>query len=173
MDHDHHAQTAYCCDCHKDCAYSVVTYKEEFTHNGITYQADITHAYCCECGDSVYVPEINDANVESRKQAYSDAKMHKFTAAKADSGKPHPSYVPVDIVKAIMEVREQAINGKYPDPVGWKTVDPKRYHEAMLRHVLACWDDPWAVDAESGLLHLSHIACNVAFMLALQEKNDG
>ena len=39
----------------------------------------------------------------------------------------------------------------------------------MLRHVLACWNDPYSVDPESGLLHLEHIACNVAFMLALRD----
>ena len=50
----------------------------------------------------------------------------------------------------------------------------ERYHDAMLRHVLACWEDPFSVDDESGMLHLSHIACNVAFMLALhKEMQDG
>lgn len=36
--------------------------------------------------------------------------------AKKDVGKPHPSYVPVEIIKAVMDVREFAVNGKYPDP---------------------------------------------------------
>ena len=65
------------------------------------------------------------------------------------------------------------VNKKYHDPDNWRTVAPDRYHDAMLRHVLACWVDPWAVDEESGLLHLEHIACNVAFLLALKEGNDG
>lgn len=90
--------------------------------------------------------------------------------AKKDGGKPHPSYVPVEIIKAVMDVREFAVNGKYPDPRNWMTVSVDRYHEALLRHVLAIWNDPFSVDEESGLLHLSHIATNVAFMLALHEE---
>lgn len=90
--------------------------------------------------------------------------------AKKDGGKPHPSYVPVEIIKAVMDVREFAVNGKYRDPLNWKTVSVDRYHEALLRHVLAIWNDPFSVDDESGLLHLSHIATNVAFMLALHEE---
>lgn len=89
---------------------------------------------------------------------------------KQDKGKPHPSYVPVEIIKAVMDVREFAVNGKYPDPRNWMTVSVDRYHDAMLRHVLACWEDPFSVDEESGLLHLSHIATNVAFMLALHAE---
>lgn len=95
----------------------------------------------------------------------------KKTEAKADGGKPHPSYVPVEIIEAVMRVREYGTK-KYHDPDNWKIVEPERYHDAMLRHVLACWNDPYAVDPESGLMHLEHIACNVAFLLAQKAEND-
>lgn len=94
----------------------------------------------------------------------------KKTEAKADGNKPHPSYVPVEIIEAVMRVREYGTK-KYHDPDNWKIVEPERYHDAMLRHVLACWNDPYAVDPESGLLHLEHIACNVAFLLALRKED--
>ena len=94
------------------------------------------------------------------------------SAAKADSGKPHPSYVPVEIIEAVMRVREYG-NAKYHDPDNWRTVEPERYHEALLRHVLRAWTDPYAVDPESGLMHLEHIACNIAFLLALKGAKDG
>ena len=72
-----------------------------------------------------------------------------------------------------MAIREMG-TAKYGSPDNWKKVSIERYHDAMLRHVLACWEDPFSVDDESGLLHLSHIACNVAFMLALhKEMQDG
>lgn len=90
-------------------------------------------------------------------------------AAKADSGKPHPSYVPVEIIQAVMRVREYG-TAKYGDPENWRAVEPERYHDAMLRHVLACWNDPFAVDPESDLLHLEHIACNIAFLLASHRR---
>lgn len=92
--------------------------------------------------------------------------------AKADSGKPHPSYVPVEIIEAVMRVREYG-NQKYHDPDNWRTVEPERYHEALLRHILKAWKDPYSVDPESGLLHLEHAACNIAFLLALKGAEDG
>lgn len=90
------------------------------------------------------------------------------TEPKADRGKPHPSYVPVELIQAVMEVREYG-NAKYGSPDNWRRVEPERYHEALLRHVLAMWNDPYSVDSESGLLHLAHVACNAAFLLALKE----
>lgn len=58
---------------------------------------------------------------------------------------------------------------KYGDPDNWKQVETERYHEAMLRHTLAIWKDPYAVDPESGLLHLEHICCNAAFLLEMRK----
>lgn len=89
--------------------------------------------------------------------------------AKADQGKPHPSYVPVALIEGVMAVREHG-NQKYHDPDNWKQVEPGRYHQAMLRHTLAVWEDPFAVDPESGLLHLEHIATNVGFLLQMRKE---
>ena len=90
--------------------------------------------------------------------------------AKADAGKPHPSYVPVALIKAVMAVREYG-TAKYGDPDNWRRVEPEQYHEALLRHVLAIWHDPWAVDPESGLQHLWHMACNIAFLIELEQEH--
>ena len=88
--------------------------------------------------------------------------------AKADQGKPHPSYVPVALIEGVMAVREYG-NQKYHDPDNWKQVEPERYWQALLRHTLAIWKDPYAVDPESGLLHLEHICCNAAFLLEMKK----
>ena len=37
--------------------------------------------------------------------------------------------------------------------------------DALLRHLLLYLDDPLALDEESGLPHLEHAACNLAFLL--------
>ena len=87
---------------------------------------------------------------------------------KADQDKPHPSWVPVSLIEGVMAVREHGTK-KYGDPNNWKQVEPERYHEAMLRHTLAIWKDPYAVDPESGLLHLEHICCNAAFLLEMRK----
>ena len=89
-------------------------------------------------------------------------------AGKADGGKPHPSYVPVQLIKSVMAVREYGTQ-IYKDPDNWTLIEPERFHEAMLRNVLECWNDPYAVDPESGLMHIEHVACNIAFLLATRE----
>jgi hypothetical protein len=160
------------------------------TRKGIQFTTHIIHAYCTVCGDEIYVPEINDENASRREAEFQRAydsetsallnvdngylnNDQQSTEAKRDVGKPHPSYVPVELIKEVMAIREMG-TAKYGSPDNWKKVSIERYHDAMLRHVLACWEDPFSVDDESGLLHLSHIACNVAFMLALhKEMQDG
>jgi hypothetical protein len=89
--------------------------------------------------------------------------------AKADQGKPHPSWVPVALIEGVMAVREHGTK-KYGDPNNWKQVEPERYWQALLRHTLAIWKDPYAVDSESGLLHLEHICCNAAFLLEMYKE---
>lgn len=89
--------------------------------------------------------------------------------AKADQGKPHPSYVPVALIEGVMAVREMGTK-KYGDPDNWKTVEPERYHQALLRHILMAWNDPYKRDSESGLLALEHAACNIAFLLEFYKE---
>ena len=89
--------------------------------------------------------------------------------AKADAGKPHPSYVPVALIEGVMAVREIGTK-KYGDPDNWKQVEPERYHQAMLRHILAAWNDPYKIDPESGLPHIAHVATNIAFLLEMKEE---
>lgn len=88
--------------------------------------------------------------------------------AKADQGKPHPSYVPAALIEGVMAVREYG-NAKYHDPDNWKQVEPDRYHQAMLRHILAAWNDPYKIDPESGLPHIAHVATNIGFLLEMKE----
>lgn len=88
-------------------------------------------------------------------------------AAKHDAGKPCYGTVPTGIIRAVERVRAYGI-AKYGTVDGWRQVEPGRYREALLRHVLAWWDDPDAADAESGHSHLWHVACNVAFLIELE-----
>lgn len=93
---------------------------------------------------------------------------HKIVG-KDDSTKPILSRVPPEIIRAISDIREYGCR-KYKGDKNWKTVEPQRYWEAVLRHVVAAWDDYNAVDPESGLPHIDHIACNLAFIMALREQ---
>lgn len=86
--------------------------------------------------------------------------------AKADAGKLQLSLVPGNLIRACAVVRMYG-NQKYGDPDNWKQVEPQRYRDAAYRHWLAYLDDPEAVDQESGIPHLYHLACNIAFLIEL------
>ena len=90
--------------------------------------------------------------------------------AKADAGKPRLSLVPRKIIWAIAKIREYG-NKKYGDPENWKQVEAQRYRDAAYRHFMRYLDDPNGVDEESGLPHLWHLACNIAFLCELEEFN--
>lgn len=89
--------------------------------------------------------------------------------AKADAGKPRLTLVPMQIVWDIAAVREFG-NAKYGDPDNWRKVEPQRYKDALLRHVLRYVADPDGVDDESGLPHLWHVCTNCAFLCELEQK---
>lgn len=86
--------------------------------------------------------------------------------AKADMGKPRPTLVPVSLIRAVTKVREYGCR-KYHDPENWRNVEPQRYRDALYRHWLAYLDGE-KTDQESGLPHLHHIACNVAFLIEME-----
>lgn len=88
--------------------------------------------------------------------------------AKADSGKPRPSLVPPALIDGVMRIREFG-TARYGDPDNWRKVEPQRYWDALLRHGLAAWDNWKAVDPESGMPHLWHIACNAGFLMQYME----
>ena len=90
---------------------------------------------------------------------------------KADAGKLQLTLVPRQIIRDIAEVRMYG-NQKYPEggPDNWKQVEVQRYRDAMFRHMMEYLDDPDGVDAVSGLPHLWHLACNVAFLCELEDK---
>lgn len=90
---------------------------------------------------------------------------------KYDTGKTKLSLVPRRIIWDIAKVRMYGIE-KYKDPENWKSVEPERYRDAAFRHFLRYLDDPDGMDEESGLPHLWHLACNIAFLCELEGNND-
>lgn len=91
---------------------------------------------------------------------------------KADGGKIRPTLVPSSLIRAVATIREYGVQ-KYGDPENWRKVEPQRYRDALYRHLLAYIDDPEGKDEESGLPHLWHLACNAAFLIELEEKDEG
>lgn len=109
-----------------------------------------------------------DLNQVSKKP---EAPKKPDQKAKADAGKPRLSLVPPEIIFDIARIREYG-NAKYGATDNWKTVEIERYRDAAFRHLLAYISDPQGKDEESGLPHLWHLACNVAFLCAMEDGHD-
>lgn len=88
---------------------------------------------------------------------------------KDDREKLPLSQVPRGIVEAIGAVKLFGTK-KYKDPDSWKLVENQRYWDAALRHVEAARNDMWAIDEESGLPHIWHLSCDLAFIIARPEE---
>lgn len=88
--------------------------------------------------------------------------------AKADKGKIRPTLCPVSLIKAVTIIREYGCQ-KYKNPDNWKQVEAERYKEALYRHWLSYLGGE-TFDEESGLPHLWHLACNVAFLIEMEAK---
>lgn len=112
----------------------------------------------------VALPVVDeDAIVEA---VLSDMKAQQ---AKHDVGKPRLSLVPPSLIEAVGRVRTYGTD-KYGSPDNWKTVRPWRYKDALMRHLCEYLRDPNSVDDESGLPHLEHLACNVAFLIEFRDE---
>lgn len=89
--------------------------------------------------------------------------------AKADKGKLPISLVPMTIIKDIAAIRKYG-EEKYHAPNNWVLVDKQRYVDAMWRHLIA-YQEGEEYDKESGLPHLWHAACNMAFILEMESPD--
>ncbi len=122
---------------------------------------------CAKCGVTVACENygemllLRDNMTESTSDVITDGLKH-------DGGKPMLALVPSAIIRAVGRVMTHGAE-KYG--VGkWRDVDPDRYRHALMRHICEWLDDPYGVDKDSGLPHLEHIACNVAFLLELDKE---
>lgn len=119
---------------------------------------------CHKCIGKTSNINLANSDVRSLQTAYENNQN-----AKADAGKPNLSLVPTQIILEIEKIRAYG-TAKYGDSENWKKVELERYHQALLRHTLAIWNDINARDEESGLLHISHMATNIAFILELMHE---
>lgn len=114
------------------------------------------------------VLKVNDKFYDAKY--FFDDPVDESQKVKADAGKEQLTLVPRRIIHDICQVRMYG-NKKYPDggPDNWKKVEKERYRDAAFRHFLKYLDDPQGVDEESGIMHLHHLACNIAFLCEFED----
>ncbi len=117
---------------------------------------------CVECRNT-----LNANNPKYKDMAFLWEAVATSSDAKHDQGKVRPTLVPSSLVLAVAKIREYGCQ-KYHDPDNWKQVEPQRYRDALYRHLLAYFNGE-ELDEESGLPHLHHAACNIAFLIEMEE----
>ena len=83
---------------------------------------------------------------------------------KYDGSKPDWSLIPLDAVEEVVKV--MTFGAKKYQRNNWVKVEPERYLAALLRHLTAIQKGE-AVDRDSGLPHISHVACNAIFLTSM------
>lgn len=119
---------------------------------------------CPVCGKIEEFKEVENNRFVCQDCGFGEYRQ-KIKGAKYDDNKPRPSTVPVEAILAILDTRMYGFN-KYGEAEDWRSIEPERWHEALLRHVLAIWDDPTHIDEKSGLPSLYHVMTNGAFLCA-------
>lgn len=80
---------------------------------------------------------------------------------KFDQGKLLWNLVPWKEMEGVVRVLMGGAKKYSPD--NWKYVDPERYKDAILRHVIAYLGGE-IIDPDSGEHHMSHVICNALFI---------
>lgn len=90
---------------------------------------------------------------------------------KADRNKPRYDLIPPELLHETAEVLEFG-REKYGANNWAQGAEYGRYFAAMQRHLWAWWAGQ-KCDEESGLKHLAHAACCLAFLMAYEHRGLG
>lgn len=119
----------YCIGCNEKTAYTVKSQRVEMEVRGTKFYYIEQTAYCRECGEAVYVPEINDSNVLSREEAYRKAaRLITVSEIRQILDKYHIGAGPLAKLMGFGEVTVNRYMGGQL---------PSREHSAQLLEVLA------------------------------------
>lgn len=86
---------------------------------------------------------------------------------KDDGGKRRWDLAPFKAFDGVVDVI--TFGAKKYAPNNWRAVEHDRYLAALLRHMSAFMQGE-VIDPDSGLPHMSHIACNACFLSELGAK---
>lgn len=91
-------------------------------------------------------------------------------ATRYNEGKPRMGLIPPQLLEGVGHVLSFGAQ-KYGDNNWKKGLSDENCMSSCLRHLMA-FQDGEMYDKESGIHHLAHAACNLAFMLYFHNKNN-
>ena len=94
--------------------------------------------------------------------------MSETTSKKHDQGKTRLDLIPVESIEALGKVLTMGA-AKYGDRNWEGGINYSRVYAATQRHLISFWSGE-DIDKESGLSHLSHALCNIAFLVAYEDN---
>jgi hypothetical protein len=92
-----------------------------------------------------------------------------MAGVKFDQGKARYDLLPPEFAEAVAVVLSMGAT-KYGDRNWELGMKWSRPFSALMRHMWAWWRGE-KLDSESGLSHLHHAACNIAFLIAYEARN--
>lgn len=109
--------------------------------------------------------------MKSATEEWEDDAILAIAGRKDDGGKPRYDLIPPEMLEGVAAVLTYGA-AKY-EPRNWERgMAWGRVFGALMRHMWAWWRGQ-SHDPESGLPHLSHAACCVAFLMAFESRRVG
>lgn len=102
----------------------------------------------------------------------SEDETQETEAMRFNAGKIRYDLIPPEFIREVAEVF--TFGAKKYKPNNWKGFTPEQQEEikgSLLRHIYAYLEGE-ENDSESGLSHLAHAGCNLAFMIYFKHKGD-
>lgn len=123
--------------------------------------------YCLSCGEA---PDHEHKPSCPRFPKFPGGRMNT-EGRKDDGGKARYDLTPPEVEEAIAKVLAFGA-AKYGERNWEKGMNWGRPFAALRRHMAAWWAGE-ANDPETGMSHLWHAACNVAFLIAFEQRKIG
>ena len=95
-----------------------------------------------------------------------------MTAHKLDQGKPRYDLIPPELLEGVAAVLTEGAREKYPARNWEGGMRWGKYFAALMRHMWAWWRGE-NLDPETGMSHLHHAACCLAFLIAYESRKIG
>lgn len=114
---------------------------------------------CAECGNN-------------SRQVCSNGQDKPKKAIRHNQDKLRVDLIPTQLTESVAKVL--TFGAKKYSPNNWKGFTKEQQDEilgSLLRHILE-YQKGNKIDSESGLHHLAHAACNIAFILYFEEQNN-
>lgn len=139
-------------------------------------EMEIHHYKCEQQKQEARVPELEELSIKGRDDSLS-AMPYMFAASqqlKADAGKFEIDRLDLQMFFDIDEVRKYGeIKYGKEGSKNWFKVPAIKYVRAIVRHLFAMLTHGLrSRDAESGIEHYKHVACNAMFLCKLLKKEN-